>query len=115
MKIMKPLKYPKLGIDTYAGWLAYLMPENVMFVKHFKAYPERVYGEIAGFPLCIFYNKKFIELEPIGPLETIKPGKSVSYTENWWLLPYKFPRKRKSISPEVVADIVQNKTEFINN
>ena len=115
MEIMKPLKYPKLGIDTYAGWLAYSMPENVMFVKRFKAYPERVYGEIAGFPLCVYYCKNFIELEPIGPLETIKPGKSVSYTENWWFLPYKFPRKGISISSEAVADIIKSKTKFINN
>ena len=44
-------------------------------VKRYPTFPERVYGEIAGFPLCIYYPEaSFVELEPIGPRETIVSG-----------------------------------------
>ena len=35
-------------MDTYAGWFAYLMKKDLMFVKRFPTYPDRVYNEVAG-------------------------------------------------------------------
>lgn len=85
-------QHPKLGFDSYAGWLGYLMPGNVLFVKHFPTFPTRVYNEIAAITSCIFYPRdRFVELEPIGPRETLAPGESASFTEEWLLLPYAFP------------------------
>ena len=54
-----------------------------------------MYGEVAGYTISIWYDEeKVCELEPIGPLETLKPGESASFTENWWLFPYKYPNDK---------------------
>jgi len=82
----------KLGFDSYAGWLAYLLPGDLLFVKRFSVFPDRVYNEVAGITSCIYYPREhFVELEPIGPRETLAPGEQASFTEEWWLLPYRFP------------------------
>ena len=92
-------QFAKLGFDSYAGWLAYLEPNGLLFVKRFPAYPERVYNEVAAITSCVYYPaKEFVELEPIGPRETLSPGESASFTEDWWLLPFSFPA-----SPEALA------------
>ena len=39
---------PKLGMDSYAGWFCYLMKNDLMFVKRYPTYPDRVYNEVAG-------------------------------------------------------------------
>ena len=86
--------YPKLGFDSYGGWLAYLAPNNLLFIKKFRVYPRRVYNEIAGLTISIYYYKDIMcELEPIGPREKIEPGHSASFTEDWWLIPYDYPEK----------------------
>ncbi len=84
-------KYPKLVLDSTAGWFAYLMPDNLLFVKKFPVYPDRVYNEMAGITVCIYYHEDFCELEPIGPRERIEPGQDASFTEDWWLLEYEKP------------------------
>ena len=67
------------------------MPNGLNWVKRYPTSPDRVYGEIAGFPLCIFYPKdSFVELEPIGPRENIAPGGEASFTEDWYLLPHDY-------------------------
>jgi len=95
-------KFPKLGMDTYAGWFAYLMKSDVMFVKRFPTYRDRVYNEVAGLTMSIWYPQgPMCELEPIGPREKLAPGKSASFTETWWLLPRKFPKS--AVNPQSVA------------
>ncbi len=84
---------PKFGIDSYDGWLGYITQDNMLFVKRFPAYPERVYGEMASFTISLWYFKdSMCELEPIGPWETIPPDNCVSFSEDWWLLPYDYPK-----------------------
>jgi len=83
---------PKFGIDSYAGWFGYLMPGDLLFIKKFPVYRDRVYGELAAFTISMWYYKdEMCELEPIGPRETLAPGESASFTEEWWLVPYRFP------------------------
>ena len=83
---------PKLGMDSYAGWFCYLMPSDLMFVKRFPVYPDRVYSEMAGLTISIWYYKnEMCELEPIGPREILAPGASASFTEQWELVPFRFP------------------------
>lgn len=94
LEILAPPRKPKLGFDTYAGWLAYVMPNDALFVKRFRTYPDRVYNEAAGLTLSVWYpTGPRIELEPIGPRERLKPGESAAFTEDWWLLPHPFPKK----------------------
>ncbi|MFH1006890.1 MAG: hypothetical protein V1800_05215 [Candidatus Latescibacterota bacterium] len=92
LEITGPPSQPKLGMDSCEGWLGYLMRNDLLFVKRFPTYPDRVYNEMAGLTISIYYcENRFCELEPIGPMEHIPPGGSVSFTETWWLLPFPFP------------------------
>ena len=83
---------PKLGFDSYAGEIIYLAPINLLFLKRFRTYPDRVYNEAAGLTISVWYpDREMVELEPIGPRERLAPGESASFTEEWWLAPFSFP------------------------
>lgn len=111
LEILSPPRKPKLGFDTYAGWLAYAMPNNKVFVKRFPTYPDRVYNEAAGLTLSVWYpGGPRIELEPIGPRERLKPGESASFVEDWWLLSHPFPTKGKQIDLKGLAEQVARET-----
>lgn len=86
-------QHPKLGMDSMAGWFAYLMPNDLLFVKSFPTYPERVYNEVMGLSVSIWYpQNRMVELEPIGPREKLQPGEAAAFTETWELHPYSFPK-----------------------
>jgi hypothetical protein len=111
LEILAPPRKPKLGFDTYEGWLAYVMPNDTVFVKRFPADPDRVYNEAAGLTLSVWYpTGPRIELEPIGPRERLKPGDSASFTEDWWLLPHPFPKKGQQIDLKALAEQVAKQT-----
>ena len=111
LEILATPRYPKLGIDSYAGWLCYLTKNDLMLVKRFPSYPDRVYNEVAAITISIWYYKDVMcELEPIGPMERIEPGKSVSFTEHWWLLPYAFPADRSKVDSGAITKLVSDKT-----
>ena len=87
---------PKLGMDSFAGWLAYAEKNDLLWIKRFPTYPDRPYKEIAGLTISIwYYEDQMTELEPIGPREQIAPGQSASFTEDWWLFPYEHPEGGK--------------------
>ena len=111
LEILAPPRKPKLGFDTYAGWLAYVMPNNTMFVKRFPAFPDRVYNEAAGLTLSVWYpTGPRIELEPIGPRERLKPGELASFTEDWWLLSHPFPKKGEQLDLKALGAQVARQT-----
>jgi hypothetical protein len=111
LEILAPPRKPKLGFDTYAGWLAYVLPNDTLFVKRFPAYPYRVYNEAAGLTLSVWYpNGPQIELEPIGPRERLKPGESASFTEEWWLLSHPFPKTGQQLDLKALAEQVEKQT-----
>ncbi|WP_202921526.1 hypothetical protein [Anatilimnocola aggregata] len=98
LEILGPPRKPKLGFDSYAGWLAYLLPGDVLFVKRFPTFPDRVYSEAAGLTLSVWYPAGArIELEPIGPRERLQPGESAAFTEEWFLLSHPFPAAGEQI------------------
>jgi len=104
LEVVGPLRHPKLGFDSAAGWMAYLLPSGLLFAKRYPVYPDRVYGELSAFTLAIWLHEdKDCELEPIGPLERLAPGGSASFTEDWWLLPHAFPARRDGLDLEAVA------------
>ncbi|QDU22706.1 hypothetical protein [Urbifossiella limnaea] len=111
LEILAPPRKPKLGFDTYAGWLAYLMPNNVAFVKRFPTFPDRVYNEAAGLTLSVWYpTGPRIELEPIGPRERLRPGESASFTEGWWVIPFPYPQAGERADLRALADRVARLT-----
>ena len=104
LEILGPPALPKIGIDSHAGWFAYITQSDLMWVKRYPTYPERAYGEIAGFPLCIFYYQDMlVELEPIGPRQTIAPGAEAAFTEEWYLLEHPHPREGEQVDLRAVA------------
>lgn len=111
MEILSPPRKPKLGFDSYAGWLAYAMPNNTLFVKRFATYPDRVYNEAVGLTLSVWYpTGPRIELEPIGPRERLKPGESASFTEEWWLLSHPFPKQGEQLDLKKLREQVTTQT-----
>ena len=111
LEILAPPRKPKLGFDTYAGWLAYVMPNDRVLVKRFPTFPDRVYNEAAGLTLSVWYPPgKMIELEPIGPRERLKPGESASFTEDWWLLSHPFPKQGQRLDLKALAEQVSKQT-----
>ncbi len=99
---------PKLGMDSHVGWFAYAMKNDLLFIKRFKTWPDRVYNEVAGLTISIWYPEdRRVELEPIGPRERLKPGESASFTEVWELKPFEFPKDTAGIDVQRVAELSQ--------
>ncbi len=95
LEILGPISVPKLAIESDSGWTAYLHPMDLLFIKTFPVYPDRLYGDMLSNQVSIWYYKnEKCEIEPLGPLEVIKPGQDVSFTETWNLLPYNFPEDK---------------------
>ena len=110
LEVLGTPRQPKLGLDSCAGWFCYLLKSDLMFVKRFSTYPERVYNELAGFTVCLYYFKDIMcELEPMGPQERLAPGASASFTEDWWLLPYAFPGKAADVNLDDVSRTVESR------
>jgi len=79
-------KYKKYVMDGEGGWMAYLSKNNLLFVKKFIVYPEKKYAEMTACTMSVWFNEdEIVEIEPMGPWEWIEPGKSTSFTEEWYL------------------------------
>ncbi|NIP95870.1 MAG: hypothetical protein GWO24_21530, partial [Akkermansiaceae bacterium] len=86
LEILGPPAHPKLGMDAL-GWMAYQLPDDVVFVKVYDTPTDRAYGEVAAFNTSVWYPDQgripTVELEPIGPANEILPDQSASFTEHW--------------------------------
>lgn len=109
LEILAAPRKPKLGFDSYAGWMAYAMKNDLLFVKKFKTYPDRVYNEAAGLTISVWYPEGArVELEPIGPRERLEPGQVGAFTEEWWLAPSEFPAAGADLDLGRVTTIVES-------
>ena len=107
LQIFPTPRKPKLGFDSYAGIIGYAAPNDLFFLKRFKTYPDRVYNEAAGLTISVWYpDNEMIELEPIGPRESLMPGQSASFTEEWWLAPFPFPGTSETLDPAEVETLI---------
>jgi hypothetical protein len=114
LEILGVPRQPKLGMDSYAGWFAYAMRNDLLFVKRYRTYPDRVYNEVAGLTISIWYPAdRRVELEPIGPRERIEPGGSAAFTEVWYLLPLKYPAEDEQIDLDHLQQLVDGETEGV--
>jgi CubicO group peptidase (beta-lactamase class C family) len=112
LEILAAPRKPKLGFDSYAGWLAYLMPGDLLFVKRFATYPDRVYNEAAGLTISVWYPPgNRVELEPIGPRERLEPGQAAAFTEEWYLRPYAFPKSGEQVDLAKLRAEVEKQTK----
>ena len=71
----------KIGFPNPHGWLAYWL-DGILFVKKAAYDPKARYFDFNSSHQC-YCSKKFIELETLGPISNILPGRSVSHTEIW--------------------------------
>lgn len=108
LEVLGPPLHSKLGLDSYAGWFAYIMRNGLVFLKGYPTYPDRVYNEMAGLTLSIWYpNAPMCELEPIGPRACLAPGESASFTETWWIGDYPFPSTENPVDLVHLADLAK--------
>lgn len=77
----------KYGIFNTDGKTFY-MNGDVLYVKEFEYVPGGCYDCNPGhgsFPMMIYFNADFIEMEPNSPMFSLSPGESVSFREVWRL------------------------------
>ncbi len=111
LEILAAPKYPKLGMDSMVGWFAYQMPNDLLFVKRYATHPDRVYHEVAGLSISIWYPQgPMVELEPIGPRERLKPGEAAAFTEHWWLLDSEHPADGTALDLQSIRSKVEQQT-----
>ncbi len=75
----------KLGLSVPDAWAAYVA-NGSLFVKHFDWHNDRSYPD-GGCNFETYSEKSFLELESLGPLTLLQPGKSVEHLERWRLYP----------------------------
>lgn len=73
----------KLGIAHTPGWVAYHLG-TTLFVKRFDYVKKGVYPD-GGVNFETFSNEDILELESLGPLVTLAPGRSTTHKEVWSL------------------------------
>jgi hypothetical protein len=73
----------KIGILNRQGWAAYAR-NGELFFKRFPYDKTKTYPDL-GCNAETYTDNTFLELESLGPLETVAPGETLIYTENWWL------------------------------
>lgn len=73
----------KLGTFNANVWAAYLL-NGELFVKRSSADPTGSYPDF-GCSFETFTNNEFLELETLGPMTKVPPGKTVEHLEHWRL------------------------------
>jgi hypothetical protein len=74
----------KLGADSHVGWIAYAK-DNQIYLKTFPVYADQKYPH-NGDTVEVYTAEKYIEVEVLSPLVTLGPGKSYTFTEQWYLM-----------------------------
>jgi hypothetical protein len=74
----------KIGLAHKLGWVGYLN-RGVLFVKAFSYSEGQPYPD-QGCNFETFTNEEFLEVESLGPVARLAPGKSVEHVERWWLV-----------------------------
>jgi len=75
----------KIGCFNTDGWLAYWR-EGILFRKNFDLQLDATYPD-GGCNTESYCDDRIVELETLGPLETLAPGAAAYLTETWELYP----------------------------
>jgi len=73
----------KIGMLNKQGWVAYAL-SGELFIKRFSYVPDLIYPDYN----CnneVYINQHFLELETLGPVSPISPGKIAEHIEYWQL------------------------------
>ena len=74
----------KVGVSVPSGWAAFAR-DGHLFLKQFIYSPSSIYPDM-GSCVEVFTNDVMTELETLGPLTRIAPGKQVEHVETWDLI-----------------------------
>ena len=86
----------KVGASVVDGWAAYANGGR-LFVKTFSHDADARYADM-GANFETFTNESMLEVETLGPLQSIAPNQSIEHIEEWFLL-------RDVPTPQSEADI----------
>ena len=92
----------KIGVSNTEEWMAYFC-DNLLFIKYTKNYASEQLIDYGATSEC-YCNSKFIELETLGPLEQVKPGRTIQHREVWRIVENPFA----TLTPETMMDFVKN-------
>jgi hypothetical protein len=73
----------KIGINNEEGWVAYFVRDQ-LFVKRYESNIEGQYTDY-GVSYETYTNENIIELETLGELKNVQPGKKIIHIEQWSL------------------------------
>ncbi len=71
----------KFGYFNPFGWQAYFL-NGTLFMKNFNPHPGALFPD-RGCNTACYCNDRFIELESLGPLQTLEPGQTAIHIETW--------------------------------
>ncbi len=75
----------KVGIPNRLGWIAYALGDE-LFVKWSAVHRDSELYVDRGVSVECYRDERFIEMETLGPLVTLQPGKRAVHREIWTLL-----------------------------
>ncbi len=84
----------KLGMFNSDTWAAYLL-NGEAFIKRTKPDPSKTYADF-GCSFETFTNNEFLEVETLGPMTKVNPGKTVELVEHWGLF--------RDVKPSALTD-----------
>ena len=73
----------KVGLFNENTWASYLL-NGELFTKYAKSFRSAIYPDY-GCSFETFTNHEFLELETLGPVRVVPPGRSVEHIERWSL------------------------------
>jgi len=106
VEVSRARKAQKLGITNYPGWSAYWL-EGTTFVKYSPVIAGARYPDL-GSCFEIFTNGAMVELETLGALAKLAPGRTATHVEYWGVFdglpkPATDAAFAKSLAPAVKA------------
>ena len=87
----------KVGLFNKDTWAAYVLNEEA-FIKSAQADPGKIYPDF-GCSFETFTNNDFLEVETLGPLTKVAPGRAVEQVEHWAL--YRNVKLSEFTDPEI--------------
>jgi hypothetical protein len=93
----------KLGIAHREGWVAYQL-DGFLLAKSFAFIEGATYPD-GGVNFETFSNESMLEMESLGPLISLAPGKSVKHIETWKLLKNTRPVKTEKDAARIARQL----------
>jgi hypothetical protein len=95
----------KIGLAHQMGWVAYLN-SGVLFVKRFDYRMGAIYPDL-GTRYQTFSNEDMLEMETVGELVNLEPGKSATLNESWSLYGNVPPIRTEEDVDRVIVPLIQ--------